>query len=299
MVMHKPIKTNFVPRWARNASAAKLEALADTPFTGERPLEWPRIVARVLPPNGRNCLDSKTVVEILETTQRLAQYAACDEILGPNPNFADLRQLESSIVAFSKLTVEPFEEGSFVIPTHLEADDLHTEALRQDAEPVSDVVSTEQVATRFGAILESVESDAGTTAISIGALETVRQMNRTLKRDVAAIEFATFDRFEDRRCFQRVDANYIKRVEHVIQHRKTTISKLESLTGTVTALDLHKDELRLSLSGQNDRVRGTFASFLHPALLDSLGKRVELFGKVDFKDGQPRSIAIQQAEVLD
>jgi hypothetical protein len=295
--MNEPIKTDFVPRWARAASSEHLEAVGDTPFTGGRPYDWPRIVARALPSTGRNCLDSKSVVEIIEMSQRLTQYAACDEILGFNPNFADLRQLEGSIVALSKLTIDPFEEGSFVIPARFEADDLDTSELRTDTTAEPKLVSTEQIATRFGTILESVITDA--TTISIGALETIKQMHRTLKRDVIAIEFATFDRLEQRRKFQLVDPSYMQRVDSAIKHRQTTVTRLEYLSGRITALDLHREELKLSIAGQRDRVEGKFQAFLHQTLLDALGKKVELYGKVDFRGGRPKSISIHQAEILE
>lgn len=295
--MHEPIKTDFVPRWARDASPETLDALADTPFTGERPLDWPRLVARALPSDGRHSLDAKTVVEIIETSQRLAQYAACDVVLGFNPNFADLRSLEASIVNFSKLTIEPAEAGSFVIPAHFEADDLNTEDLKTETSGLPRNVTTEQVALRFGAILESVSSEAN--SVSIGALETIKQMNRTLKRDAVAIEFSTFDRFERRSKFQRIDAMYMQRVDQAIKHRQATVTRLDSLQGKITAIDLHREELKLSVAGQKDRVDGKFPGLLYQTLFDALGKRVELYGNVDFKGGLPKSISIHQAEVLE
>ncbi len=295
--MHKPIKSDFVPRWARDASPDQLEALSDTPFTGARPFDWPRIVARALPEGGRHSLDAKTVVEIIEVSQRLAQYAACDEILGFMPNFADLRQLESLIVDFSKLTVEPFQEGSFVIAAHFEAADLNTETLRNSDSTDAKLVSTEQLATRFGAILESVATEPN--SVSIGALETIKQMNRTIKRDAVAIEFAMFDRSEQRRKFQLIDTAYMQQVDAAVKSRQSTVTRLDSLSGTITALDLHKEELKLTIAERSDRVDGKFPPLLYQTLCDALGKRVELYGNIDFKDGRPKSISIHQAEILD
>ena len=75
--------------------------------------------------------------------------------------------------------------------------------------------------------------------------------------------------------------------------------KLDSLEGIVTALDIEQGELRLSVAGQKDRIKGTFHVMLHPTLLESLGKRITLFGKVSYKRNQIVSVLIQQAEVLD
>lgn len=37
--MKAPTKTDFIPRWARNATPQFLESLAETPVTGSAPLD--------------------------------------------------------------------------------------------------------------------------------------------------------------------------------------------------------------------------------------------------------------------
>jgi hypothetical protein len=290
--MNEPIKTDFVPRWARNATPEFLELMSETPATGSAPLEWPRIVTRILPSSGPNSLGATTVSEVIELTQKLANYAAYDEVRGINPDFADMRSMGAELLAFSRLTIEPFEEGSFIIPARFESPDL----VETDSQKTS--VSAERIAVRFGRILEEVGNDNSSTSISIGALQTMQQLNRTLNREASAIEFSTFDRFEQRAGFQRVDSDFVRRVDSVIKNRQPSVSKLDSLQGRVTALDIEKGELRLSLKDRRDRIKGTFPIMLHPTLLESLGREIEVFGSVSFRNDHPQSISIQQAKIL-
>lgn len=291
--MNDLTKTSFRPRWQRDASLETKAALADTPATGSRPLEWPKIITRLLPFDGLNTLAAHTLSEVIELTQRLAHYAAFDAIRGFNPDFADMRSMGAEVLAFSKLTIEPFESGSFVIPARLESPDY----VENNNNKTS--VSAESVGHRFGAILEEVASGETTTSVSIGALQTVQQLNRTLKREANAIEYSTFDRLDCRMSFHVVDRAFIDRVDSVIKKRQPSTQKVDSLEGEVTALDISKGELQLTLTNQRQRVKGTFHLMLHPTLLDALGKRVRLFGTVNYSGRRPASILIQSAEILD
>lgn len=291
--MNEPTKTDFQPRWYRNANPELRNALADFPANGSVPLEWPRIVTRVLPANGFNSLAAHTVSEVIDLTQKLAHYAAFDAIRGPNPDFADMRSMGAEVLDFSRLTIEPFEAGSFVIPARFESRDFLKSG--ETDKPIS----AESIANRFGTILDSIATGEASNSISTGALQTVQQLNRTLKREASAIQYSTFDRYEKRGSYQTVDSAFIDRVETLIKNRQPSEQKLDSLEGIVTALDIEQGELRLSVAGQKDRIKGTFHVMLHPTLLESLGKRITLFGKVSYKRNQIVSVLIQQAEVLD
>ena len=296
--MNEPTKTNFQPRWYRNASPELREAIADFPASGSKPFDWPRIVIRVLPASGYNSLAAHTVSEVIDLTQKLAHFAAYDEVRGVNPDFADLRSMGAEVLAFSKLTIEPFAEGSFVIPARLESSDF----VKPDSSESDDsqtAISAESVAGRFGAILDEIATGEATTSISTGALQTVQQLNRTLKREANAIEYSTFDRRERQISFRTVDSAFIGRVESVIKNRQASVEKLDSLEGVVTAVDMEKGELLLTLPEQKERVKGTFPVMLHPTLLESLGQNVTLFGKVSFRSNRPHSVAIQQAKIID
>lgn len=292
--MHEPTKKiDFQPRWYRNATPELRNALADFAGSGSNPLNWPRIVTRILPSSGFSGLGASTVSEVIELTQKLANYAAYDTVRGINPDFADMRSMGAELFAFSKLTIEPFEEGSFIIPARLESPDLIENDQQENA------ISAERIANRFGSIFEEIGSKDSSTSISIGALQTMQQLNRTLNREASAIEFSTFDRYEQRSGFQRVDLDFVKRVDSVIKNRQPSVQKLDSLQGKVTALDIEKGELRLTLKNQRDRIKGTFSIMLHPTMLESLGHQIEVFGSISFRSGLPQSISIQQANILD
>lgn len=291
--MHEPTKTDFQPRWYREATPEARAALADFAGSGGKPFDWPRIVTRILPSNGSSALGANTVSEVIELTQKLANYAAYDAVRGFNPDFADMRSMGAELLAFSKLTIEPFEEGSFIIPARFESADLVESDERKTA------ISAERIATRFGGIFEEIDNQDTSSSVSIGALQTMQQLNRTLNREASAIEFSTFDRYEKRSAFQRVDAAFVERINSVIKNRQPSVLKLDSLQGKVTALDIEKGELRLSLDNQRDRIKGTFSIMLHPTMLESLGHQIEVFGNVSFRNGQPQSISIQQANILD
>ena len=179
--MNEPTKTDFQPRWYRNANPELRNALADFPANGSVPLEWTRIVTRVLPANGFNSLAAHTVSEVIDLTQKLAHYAAFDAIRGPNPDFADMRSMGAEVLDFSRLTIEPFEAGSFVIPARFESRDFLKSG--ETDKPIS----AESIANRFGTILESISTGEASNSISTGALQTVQQLNRTLKREASAI----------------------------------------------------------------------------------------------------------------
>ena len=63
--------------------------------------------------SGLNTLAAHTVSEVIDLTQKLAHFAAYDEVRGANPDFADIRSMGSDVLAFSRLTLEPFEAGSY------------------------------------------------------------------------------------------------------------------------------------------------------------------------------------------
>jgi len=301
--MHEPTKTEFQPRWYRNATSEVRNALADFAGSGSKPHNWPRIVTRVLPSSGSSALAAHTVSEVIDLTQKLANFAAYDAVRGPNPDFADMRSMGADVLAFSRLTIEPFEEGSFVIPARLESADFilgesnPSESETGNARP--EAISAERIASRFGSILDEIATGGATHTISSGALQTVQQLNRALKREAAAIEFVTFDRREQQSSYRSIDRDFIERVDRVIQERRPSNVQLDTVEGTVTALDIHKGELLLSISGQKQRVKGSFHTMLHPTLLESLGKRIRLFGRLNYKSDSMVSVQIQQAEVFD
>src|SRR5208283_1263187 len=163
----EPRPVIFKPRWPVTLDPAAEASLAEPPFTGGLPTEPPRIDTRIIPRDGWYKLSLRSLSEITDLTQKLADYSGYDVIYGPNPDFSDLRSLSSEVSLFTSLTSEPFAEGSFVIPACLESDPY---TLLEPGEKRQ--IDTDAVAERFGEILSSVDKDKAPTSVSIGALQT-------------------------------------------------------------------------------------------------------------------------------
>jgi hypothetical protein len=284
--------TDFIPRWMREKTE-KDDILDHSPATGSLAEVSPRINARLLPVSGSNRLSAKTLSEAISLTQSIVQYAGYDVYHGFNPDFTDLRSLSAELVLFTRLTVEPFEEGSFVIPARLEANPLTVEGAEQPR-----MITAEDVVKRFDEIFASLQDQSSVHQVSIGAIQAVESLGKVIRREAEAIEFESFDSLGKPRPTFRVDESYISRVQKVRESRRPTRARLETLEGKVTALDILESKLQLSLEGQRRRVIGHFSIMFLPFLLESLGRRVRLYGKVEWQKNHPYSIQIVTAEVL-
>jgi len=74
----------FKPHWPVTLDPAAEASLAETPFTGGLPTEPPRIDTRIIPRDGWYKLSLRSLSEITDLTQRLADYSGYDVIYGPN-----------------------------------------------------------------------------------------------------------------------------------------------------------------------------------------------------------------------
>ncbi len=289
--MAEPKRVDFKPRWMSELTEEDRRVLDAFSHSGSLAEVPPRINARILPQDGSHSLSAKALSEAIGLTQAIVQYAGYDVYHGVNPDFADLRSLSSEVVALTRLTIEPFEEGSFVIPTRLEASPLavaDTTATRQ--------ITAEDVVKRFDEILASLQQSAA-TQVSIGAIQAIEALGRVIRREAQAVEFASFDAFGQPRQSLRVDEGYIACVHRVRLSRQPTRAKLETLEGQVTAIDIREGKLQLSIEGQRRRVQGSFSMLLLPSLMDYLGCRVKLEGYVEWKGKIPVSIQVLAAEV--
>lgn len=291
--MAEPKIVDFKPRWMQNLSDEDRRVLEGTPLTGSLAEVPPRINARLLPIGGSHSLSAKTLSETIGLTQAIVQYAGYDVYHGVNPAFADLRSLSAELVALTRLSVEPFEEGSFVIPARLEANPVAV-----PAQVGSRQVTAEAVVARFNEILTLLNDPATASPVSIGAIQAVESLGRVIRREAEAIEFSSFDSFGRPKVSLEVNQGYVERVREVRKSRQPTEAKLETLEGDVTALDIREGKLQLSVEGRQQRVHGTFAIMFLPSLLESLGRRVKLQGYVEWKRNRPASIQVIDAEVL-
>jgi hypothetical protein len=247
----------------------------------------------LIPLNGSPRLSAKTISETITLTQAIVQYAGHDAYHGSNPDFADLRSLDPEVLGLTRLSIEPFEEGSFVIPARLEAIPVQAPSAEGGR-----TITTEDVVRRFDAILEILQKPRASSEVSIGAIQVVESLGRVIRREAEAIEFSSFDALGQPSLSRRVDGDFIARVNEIRQSRRSTQATLDELEGQVTALDIMEGRLQLSIKGRQRRVTGHFSRMFLPSLLDSLGRPVRLRGLVSRRRKAPISIQIEDAELL-
>ncbi len=289
--MIEPKVVDFKPRWMRDRTEAD-RVLDETPANGSLAEVSPRINARLLPLDGSPRLSAKTVSETIELTQAIVQYAGHDTYHGLNPDFADLRTLSPDVLSLTRLTIEPFGEGSFVIPARLEANPIGVVGAEGRR-----TITAEDVLLRFDEILDALRQPSTSAQVSIGAIQVVESLGRVIRREAAAVEFSSFDSLGQPRRSLRVDENYIARVNDVRRSRRPPQATLETLEGQVTALDIREGKLQLSIEGRRRRVIGHFTMMFLPPLLESLGRQVKLRGLVTWKNDKPIEIQIEDAEL--
>jgi hypothetical protein len=292
IAVSEPKFVEFKPRWMRQRTDAD-RILDDTPSTGSLAEVSPGINVRLLPIGGSHTLSARTISEAIGHTQALVQYAGNDECHGFNPDFADLRSLSAEVDGLTRLVVEPFEPGSFIIPTRLDANPLTV----QDTEGLR-TVTAEDVVRRFDEILTALRQPSSSVQVSIGAIQVVESLGRVIRREAEAIEFSSFDSLGRPSGTLRVDEDYVGRVNKVRESRRPTRATLETLEGQVTALDIREGKLQLSIEGRKVRVAGSFTMMFLPSLLESLGRRVRLQGLVEWRRNRPFSIQVMDAELL-
>lgn len=292
--MNEPEVISFKPRWMRERTEAN-QILDDTPPLGTPSEVLPRINTRLLPIGGIHRISAKTLSETISTTQAIVQYAGGDVYHGLNPDFADLRSLSNELLSFTRLTIEPFEEGSFVIPARLEASPI---TVKDSEEPRQ--VTAEEVVKRFDEILVSLRDQprGQGSPVSIGAIQAVESLGKAIRREVEVIEFSSFDSTGRPRSVLHLDHGFIERVQRIREARRSTQTQLETLEGIVTALDIEEGKLHLSIAGQKQRVIGHFTKLFLQSLLESLGRPVQLSGHVVWKRGKPATMQVLSAKLL-
>ncbi len=145
-----------------------------------------------------------------------------------------------------------------------------------------------------------MDSERAPSGVSIGALQTVEALSRVIKREATGIEFLTADSFRNPLVTFQVGESFIKKVRTVLDRRRPSQDKLETLTGRVTggvgcctvqvAADC-REGVRSRYCG------GDFSPMFTPTLLESLNRTVRLHGTVERKGKQPRIINIHTVEI--
>jgi hypothetical protein len=117
----------FAPAWLqRNAGHPEIE---ETPCTGSQPEYAPRLPIRLFPSNISNSLSALTLSQTVACTQKILNYVSYEVVNGIQHYFSDLRSINEGVASLGKLSIDPFEEGSFVIPARLPAEPIEIQDL--------------------------------------------------------------------------------------------------------------------------------------------------------------------------
>jgi len=160
-------------------------------------------------------------------------------------------------------------------------------------------VTTQDVVDRFDKILAAFASPQPAAEVSIGAIQAIEALGQVIRREAAAIEYSLYDNLGQAASPIRVTAETIDRVSRVRQARRPTQAKLETLEGTITALDLVEQKLVMNLHPGGERVKGTFSTLFQPTLVECLGRTVRWQGVVERRGRRTVSIRVESVEAPD
>jgi len=289
--MSKTPRLGSAPTWARNIAGREADFDVDC-TAGIQPDFAPRLPVRVIPVSHQNSLSAATVRDVIDRTQRIVTYAAYEVVNGIRPDFADLRSVDEPIVRYATLQIEPFEEGSFVIPTVLK--ESPTRILSRGTERE---FTGSQIVQRFAEAM-CTAGEQGANA-SIGLVQSIESLGAILRREVERIEYFPIGlpNMADHCQKITVDSAYINRVTETRKQRQDPEVIADHLIGTLTAVDLSTGKLKLSVNGQT--INGTFSLFMTDLLVESLRKSIRLEGVVEYHNQVPRYIRAFFAEPVE
>lgn len=294
--MSEPEYTDFRPRWAREG-LERYAALADTPNTGTEPdvRPAPRLPTRILPRDGQSRLTAATLSDVLSTTQRILNFASYEAVYGPSPDFTDLRTADAQVLRLAKLSIEPFDEGSFVILGELAEADLEIDSGEEPRR-----VSARNVLERFTALMSDFSAPAAQvrSAASIGAIQAIEELGKVLNREARLIEYRPFlpGQGEQGPAAIVVDRGFVERVSAARRAREESRESGEPIEGTLTALDIVRGTLKLRIGSDRDFVPGTFPPLIRSRLIPMLGCVVRLHGVVEYTRRRPTHIRVVAVE---
>lgn len=279
-----------LPKWAERIGAET----ADLDCTvGVQPDFIPRLPVRIVPSDHGNLLSAATVKDVIEHTQRIVTFIAYDVVNGNRTDFSDLRSVDSAILEYSRLRIEPFEEGSFVIPTVLSESPVKIQANGQQG-----TFTGNQILSRFVEVMDGVSRDNIAVA-SIGLLQSIESLAIVLRREAECIEYHPIGMHgqSDRQVRIAIDNQFIARVSARRKNRQDPKEVPDSLEGVLTAVDLTQGTLKLKVNGKT--VSGTFSPFMTDFVANSLRKTVRINGVVEYRGSTPKHIRAFFSESLE
>src|SRR5205807_443178 len=126
IAMDEPRYYDSGPGWAR--SAKKRTPVDEPPTIGLALPSAPRLPTRIIPQDDGRTISALSLCDAVDTTQRIVNYASYEAVNGVHLGFTDLRSTEAQpALRLAKLRIEPFEDGSFVIPATLPEETLPVE----------------------------------------------------------------------------------------------------------------------------------------------------------------------------
>lgn len=286
-----PIHFGPPPFWAAGTGADA--SATDLDFTvGREPDYAPRLPIRIIPTNGRHSLSAATVRDIIDTTQKIVSYVAYEVVNGIRTDFANLKLVDRSILDYSTLQIEPFQEGSFVIPTALKESPAKFQANGEERE-----LSGSLIVQRFADVMDQADQD--NLHVSIGLVQSIENLGVVLRREAEVIEFSPvgFRGAAGRKKVIRVDQTFIAKVTETRIRRQDPKEIPDTVEGVLIAIDLTNGKLKLET--ESGVVNGTYSSFITDILAESLRKRVRLSGVVQFKNKKPHFIRAFFSEKAD
>lgn len=282
--MAKSNYINYTPRWALDEGETT-SFLDEVPTIGVEPPYAPRLSTRLIPPHGESTVSGITLIDTLLVTQKILTYSAQEAAFGVQFEFADLRSVDNSVAELARLRIEPFEQGSFIIPALLDERKVTVHTPTGSRE-----LSSREILNRFVTVIETVDQSAEFAA-SIGVVTAVQDLGKILRREVSAVEFypSGFTPSAEPPRRLSINAPYIARVAENLKRRLDLQYQPDSLAGRLIAVDVARATLRLRLSDGSE-IRGSFERTAADSVINSLNKNVELHGVVARRNRQTTSI---------
>jgi hypothetical protein len=245
----------------------------------------PRLEIRVVPADRGSALSSLSLVNVVDITQRLLDFAAHDVVHGVSAGLCDRRFVEGRVRRLARMRVESGDDETFAMTAVLAAAPLHVGGR---------TVGAGDVLSRFVALLEP-PCRAG-AVVCLGVLQALEDLDAVLKREAARIEYRPSHYGEPAGTRRRlvVDRAFVRAVAAARRDRQGRRRLAGRLDGVLTSVDLARETLRLRVGGR--LVGGTFTPFMRGRVIGLLGQAVELRGMVEYEGTWPTHIAAQEIE---
>jgi len=266
------------------------------PNLGFPPVLAPRLVTRISPKGSTSQISALTLGDTLSATQRLLNYAGYELVRGIKLDFADLRAIDSKVSQLTKLSVEPFEDGSFVIPATL-SEDVEVAA---EVNGESTSFRADDVLQRFSDILEGIKQRPKDFSVCLGALQVIEELGKVLNREASFVEYSSVGASKsptERRVFI-VDLAFVNMAIESRKHRLDPKAIIDTLEGQLTAVDISTGKLKVELPSR-ETISGTFSPLVQDQVIRSLGRNVRLAGTVEYRLQKPRSIKVNEVELIE